>query len=187
MANIGNLKRNEQGVFMGRLVHPDFSVTVYLASVTRTKERSPICEVMGLNPARDWARLGALFEQTSQKIGVFYQGGITPPNTGGKRYYIALFRQPDGTFNVACDEPKARRAPMGGIDMEGAGMDRVDPETGEVTDDGLGQSTAPTNGLPPIAAGNAAPMGEPAADPADAGKGRGKGAKAPAEGEPAAA
>ncbi|MCK9549498.1 DUF736 family protein [Aquamicrobium sp.] len=180
MANIGNLKRNEQGVYMGRLVHPDFSVTVYLASVTRTKERSPICEVMGLNPARDWARLGALFEQTAKKTGeIFYQGAITPPNTGGKRYYIALFRQPDGTFNVAYDEPKPRRAPISGMDMDG--MDE-----GEPADDGLGQSTAP-NSLPPIAAGDAAPMGEPL----DSGKGRGKGAKAPAEtpaeGEPAAA
>lgn len=176
MANIGNLKRNEQGVYMGRLVHPDFSVTVYLASVTRTKERSPICEVMGLNPARDWARLGALFEQTAKKTGeIFYQGAITPPNTGGKRYYIALFRQTDGTFNVAYDEPKPRRAPISGMDMDMDGTDGDGP-----ADDGLGQSTAP-NSLPPIAAGDAAPMGEPL----ETGKGRGKGAKAPADGETA--
>ncbi|PKP94698.1 MAG: DUF736 domain-containing protein [Alphaproteobacteria bacterium HGW-Alphaproteobacteria-16] len=171
MANIGNLKRNEQGVHIGRLIHPDFSVSVYLAAVQRTKERSPVCEVMGLNPARDWARLGALFEQVGKENGtVFYQGSITPPNTGGKRYYIKLFRQDDGSFNVAVDEPNARRAPIGSANMDGS-------DRGEPASDGLGESTAPTNGLPPIPADAPAELGgigEP-------GKGRGKANKAATE------
>ncbi|MDF0490440.1 DUF736 family protein [Sphingomonas sp. H39-1-10] len=171
MANIGNLKRNEQGVFIGRLVAPDFSVTVYLATVERTKERSPVCEVMGLNPSRDWARLGALFEQTARETGViFYQGSITPPKTD-KRYYITLFRQNDGSFNVVLNEPSNnRRAPMSSPEMAGSG------EPGVPADDGLGESTAPNTGLPPIPAGDPAPMG----DPVDSGNRRGK-ANKPAE------
>ncbi|MBJ7499676.1 MAG: DUF736 domain-containing protein [Sphingopyxis sp.] len=170
--NIGNLKRNDDGVFTGRLVHPDFSVTIYLASVTRTKERSPVCDVMGMNPSREWAKLGSLFEQAGRETGlIFYQGSIIPPKTDGKRYYIKLFRQDDGSFNVSWDEPApARRATINSADMG-------EHEPGQQSDDGLGESTAPNGGLPPIPAGAPADLGSAN----DAASRRGKATKANTE------
>src|SRR3546814_10233966 len=63
MANIGNLKKNSDGVFIGRIDTVAFSNVVALRPVISQNDAAPKYEVMALTPARTWAKVGAMFEQ----------------------------------------------------------------------------------------------------------------------------
>src|SRR3546814_8264856 len=81
MANIGNLKKNSDGVFIGRIDTVAFSNVVALRLVISQNDAAPKYEVMALTPARTWAKAGAMFEQIKKSTGeVFYQGRIDDPS-----------------------------------------------------------------------------------------------------------
>src|SRR3546814_15906614 len=77
MANIGNLKKNSDGVFIGRIDTVAFSNVVALRPVISQNDAVPKYEVMALTQARTWAKVGAMFEQIKKSRGeVFYAGRI---------------------------------------------------------------------------------------------------------------
>lgn len=143
MANIGNLKKNSDGVFIGRIDTVAFSNVVALRPVISQNEAAPKYEVMALTPARTWAKVGAMFEQIKKSTGeVFYQGRIDDPSMANPMD-IALWHDREGGFAVLW----SRRRPRREIPAGQAEQDL--PPVGQSSDDGigghsgLGDSTAP--------------------------------------------
>jgi uncharacterized protein (DUF736 family) len=125
MANIGYLKLNPQGVFMGKISTLALSINIALRPVQSDNERAPKFEVMGRNPQGDWVQIGAVYEQFMTTTGeAFLQGSISDPSFA--TLYFACFSQDDGSYAIAWRAANKRRdVPM------------VRPE-----DDGLGESDA---------------------------------------------
>ncbi|RIV84872.1 DUF736 domain-containing protein [Aurantiacibacter xanthus] len=142
--NLGNLKLNANGFFVGKIATVSVAMTICLRPWEARKENSPRFEILGLTPARTWVRVGFLFEQSMKDTGeAFLQGSIDDPSMS-KPLYIACFREDDGSYNVAWSRPRRARndlAPIG---------DAADGPADE--GDGLGESTAPAGdlGLPPV-------------------------------------
>lgn len=143
MANIGNLKKNSDGVFVGRIDTVAFSNVIALRPVISQNEAAPKYEVMALTPARTWAKVGAMFEQVKRSTGeVFYQGRIDDPSMANPMD-IALWHDREGGFAVLW----SRRRPRREIPAGQAEQDL--PPVGQSSDDGisgvsgLGDSTAP--------------------------------------------
>ncbi|HMO76991.1 MULTISPECIES: DUF736 family protein [unclassified Sphingopyxis] len=143
MANIGNLKKNSDGVFIGRIDTVAFSNVVALRPVISQNDAAPKYEVMALTPARTWAKVGAMFEQIKKSTGeVFYQGRIDDPSMANPMD-IALWHDREGGFAVLW----SRRRPRREIPAGQAEQDL--PPVGQSSDDGiggdsgLGDSTAP--------------------------------------------
>lgn len=128
--NIGNLKVNDAGTFVGRIVTVGINLMVALRAVESNNDRAPRFEVFGRDSAQaPWSQVGALWEQTSNTTGeAFLQGQIDYPSMP-KPLAILLFTQDDGSYNVAWTRPKDRSS----IGRNGA------PQT---AGDGLGESTS---------------------------------------------
>lgn len=116
MANIGYLKLNPQGVFMGKIVTLALSVNIALRSVQSDNERAPKFEVMGRNPQGEWVQIGALYEQFMSTSGeAFLQGSISDPSFA--TLYFACFSQDDGSYAIAWRAANKRRdVPVGRAD-----------------------------------------------------------------------
>lgn len=137
MANIGNLKKNSDGVFIGRIDTVAFSNVVALRPVISQNEAAPRYEMMALTPARTWAKVGAMFEQSKKSTGeVFYQGRIDDPSMATPMD-IALWHDREGGFAVLWSRRRPRR------DLPAAPSESDLPPVGHGSDDGLGDSTAP--------------------------------------------
>ena len=147
--NIGTLKANEAGIHMGRITTLSIAVFVALSPVNSTNEKAPAFDVMALAAdKRSWVKVGALWAFTSNTTGEeFLSGRIDDPSMD-KPIEVQLFRQGDGSYNVAWRRPVRRAAlpsmaagdtaelpdlPQGGDTANHAAPDR----------DGLGESTAP--------------------------------------------
>lgn len=143
MANIGNLKKNSDGVFIGRIDTVAFSNVVALRPVISQNEAAPKYEVMALTPARTWAKVGAMFEQVKRSTGeIFYQGRIDDPSMANPMD-IALWHDREGGFAVLWSRRRPRREiPAGQAeqDLPPVGQSADDGTGG---DSGLGDSTAP--------------------------------------------
>ena len=116
MANIGYLKLNPQGVFMGKIVTLALSVSIALRPVQSDNERAPKFEVMGRNPQGEWVQIGALYEQFMSTSGeAFLQGSISDPSFA--TLYFACFSQDDGSYVIAWRAAtKRREVPIGQAD-----------------------------------------------------------------------
>ena len=152
--NIGTLKANEDGIHIGRIVTMHFAATVALREVTSTNERAPAFDVMALSAdRRSWVKVGALWEYNSTGTGECFLSGRIDDPCLDRPLDVALFRQQDGSYNVAWRRPMRKRTlptamagedslppmpPIDGDDMPASGGD--DPAPGG---DGLGESTAP--------------------------------------------
>ena len=134
--NIGNLKANEAGIFMGRITTIGVNLLIALREVESNNDRAPRFEVHGRDNAQSpFCQVGALWEQTSNSSGeVFLQGSIDYPSLA-KALPIAMFRQDDGSYNVAWSRP-ANRSTM---------AKNASPQNGS---DGLGESTSGDAELP---------------------------------------
>lgn len=154
--NIGNLKTNEEGVHIGRIATLAFSATVALRPFQSTNERAPRFDIVALSADnRSWVKVGALWEFHSNETGeAFLSGRIDDPSLANA-IDIALFRQDDGSYNVAWRRPKVRAA-MPEMDSADEGQGSLPPvgttqdqsasgpaSTGQASGDGLGESTAP--------------------------------------------
>jgi uncharacterized protein (DUF736 family) len=152
--NIGNLKKNEAGIFMGRITTLSIAVFVALSPVNSSNEKAPAFDVMALAAdKRSWVKVGALWAFNSTATGEeFLSGRIDDPSMD-KPIEVQLFRQDDGSYNVAWRRP-VRRASLpnignsdaddlpalpGGTDPSGG----ADQGGASATGDGLGESTAP--------------------------------------------
>ena len=152
--NIGNLKSNDDGVIIGRITTMAFSAVVALREVNSSNERAPSHDIMGLSAdQRNWVKVGAVWQYASNETGEeFLSGRIDDPSLE-KPLDLAMFRQEDGSYNVAWRRPQAKRSvPKAQTDESGlppmppAGdSSSADTGTGPVNDggDGLGESTAP--------------------------------------------
>ena len=153
--NIGSIKQNDGGIFMGRISTLAVAMTIALKPVQSANPRAPRYEIHALTPGRTWVQVGALFELTSNNTGeAFLNGRIDDPSLPAP-LQISAFRQDDGSYNVVWQRAQRRRdvgaalgvkgddelAPPFGADGspvagEGAGA-------GAGLDDGLGETTAP--------------------------------------------
>lgn len=151
--NIGNLKSNDEGIHIGRIVTLTFAATVALREVNSNNDRAPAFDVMALSAdRRSWVKVGALWQYSSNETGeVFLSGRIDDPSLD-KPIDVALFQQEDGSYNVAWRRPQNKRT----LSTAAAGNDSLPPmppvgggdETppmggNEPAGDGLGESTAP--------------------------------------------
>ncbi|MCW1432001.1 DUF736 domain-containing protein [Novosphingobium sp. JCM 18896] len=153
--NIGNLKANEQGTPVGRIVTLGFNAVVALRGVVSNNERAPVFDVMGLSAdRRTWVKIGALWEYSASGTGEsFYSGRLDDPSLAAP-LDIAVFKQEDESFNVSWRRPQRKRE-MPAASGDGAlpPMPPAEPEGDQVVDpaaggDGLGDSTAPAPKTP---------------------------------------
>ncbi|MEM7687458.1 MAG: DUF736 domain-containing protein [Pseudomonadota bacterium] len=144
--NIGNLKTNEEGIFVGRITTLAFSATVALREFTSNNDKAPAFDIMALSAdRRSWVKVGALWQYASNETGeMFLSGRIDDPSLE-KPLDVALFNQDDGSYNVAWRRPKAKRTlPTATNDenslpsLPGFGEDAQEQRP---TGDGLGEST----------------------------------------------
>ena len=162
--NIGNIKRNEAGIFMGRVTTLSIAMFIALSPVNSTNEKAPAFDVMALAAdKRSWVKVGALWSFTSNATGEeFLSGRIDDPSMD-KSIEVQLFRQEDGSYNVAWRRP-VRRAALPSIAAgDGDELPALPSGNGRDNDQGSDGAAAPGDGL-----------GESTAPGATAGKGRGK-------------
>ena len=147
--NIGSIKQNEAGIFMGRVSTLAVAMTIALKPVTSQNPKAPRYEIHALTPSRTWVQVGAFFELTSNNTGeAFLNGRIDDPSLSSP-LQVSAFRQDDGSYNIVWQRQQKRRdvaaalAPKNddGFPPFGADADPVDPTGGD--SDGLGASTAP--------------------------------------------
>ena len=154
--NIGNLKLNEQGTPVGRIVTLGFNAVVALREVASNNEKAPAFDVMGLSAdRRTWVKIGALWEYSATGSGEsFYSGRLDDPALE-KPLDVALFPQEDGSYNVSWRRPQRKREmpAMGGdsalppMPPPGPGDEHAGDQT-PAAGDGLGDSTAPAPKTP---------------------------------------
>jgi uncharacterized protein (DUF736 family) len=145
--NIGNLKTNEEGIFVGRITTLAFTATVALREFTSNNDKAPAYDVMALSAdRRSWVKVGALWEYASNETGeMFLSGRIDDPSLD-KPLDVALFNQDDGSYNVAWRRPKAKRSLPTATNDESAlpslpGFDEEGEQEQRPAGDGLGEST----------------------------------------------
>jgi uncharacterized protein (DUF736 family) len=146
--NIGQIKQNEAGIFMGRISTLAVAMTIALKPVQSNNPRAPRYEIHALTPGRTWVQVGALFELTSNNPGeAFLNGRIDDPSLA-QPLQVSAFRQEDGSYNIVWQRAQKRRdvtsalgiksdedpAPPFGADGAASGLPAAD---------GLGESTAP--------------------------------------------
>ena len=151
--NIGNLKKNEAGIHMGRITTLSIGIFVALSAVTSTNDKAPAYDVMALAAdKRSWVKVGALWAFTSNATGEeFLSGRIDDPSMD-KPIEVQLFRQDDGSYNVAWRRPVRRANLPSVVGSEADNLPAFPPSdssgderhgAGEPGGDGLGESTAP--------------------------------------------
>ena len=79
--NIGQIKQNDAGIFMGRISTLAVAMTIALKPVQSSNPRAPRYEIHALTPGRTWVQVGAFFELTSNNTGeAFLNGRIDDPS-----------------------------------------------------------------------------------------------------------
>ena len=97
--NIGNIKPNDQGIYIGRVQTMAFVATIALQAVNSNNERAPVYDVMALAAdRRSWVKVGALWQYNSSETGeAFLSGRLDDPSLE-KPIDVAMFEQEDGSF-----------------------------------------------------------------------------------------
>jgi hypothetical protein len=67
--NIGSIKQNDNGIYMGRISTLAVAMTIALRAVNSPNPKAPRFEVHALGPNRNWVQVGALFELHSNNTG----------------------------------------------------------------------------------------------------------------------
>ncbi|AGH51908.1 MULTISPECIES: DUF736 domain-containing protein [Sphingomonadales] len=107
--NIGSIKQNEGGIFVGKIETLTIAMTIALREVHSANPKAPKFEVLALSASRAWVQVGALFELFSNGTGeAFLNGKIEDPSLAAP-LYISAFRQEDGSYNVVWSRPTRRR------------------------------------------------------------------------------
>lgn len=98
--NIGHVTPSPSGELVGHLAIMSFDARIGFKPVASANERSPKFEIMALNVARRWVRLGALWEKEASQTGeVYLTGHIDDPVLPAK-LYVAAFRQNDDAYAI---------------------------------------------------------------------------------------
>ncbi|AIT82542.1 DUF736 domain-containing protein [Novosphingobium lubricantis] len=146
--NIGSIKQNDAGIFVGKIATLTIAMTIALREVHSANPKAPKYEVLALSASRSWVQVGALFELFSNGTGeAFLNGKIEDPSLAAP-LYISAFRQEDGSYNIVWSRPTRRRdlaAEMAPKADDGLpplpGADEA-AERGQGAEAGLGQSSA---------------------------------------------
>jgi uncharacterized protein (DUF736 family) len=139
MSNIGYVKLNDRGIFIGRIDTAVLSLVIAFRSIQSDNPRAPKYAVVTKNPSGQWPEIGAVWAQVAKETGEeFLQGSISDPSFA--TLYFAAFRQDDGSYALVW-RPATRRTELFGTDETmGAARAATAREVGE--GDGLGESTA---------------------------------------------
>ena len=96
--NIGQIKQNDAGIFMGRISTLAVAMTIALKPVHSANPKAPRFEIHALTPNRTWVQVGAFFELNSNNTGeAFLNGKIEDPSLAAP-LYVSAFRQEDGSY-----------------------------------------------------------------------------------------
>lgn len=146
--NIGSIKQNDSGIYMGRISTLAVAMTIALKAVTSSNPKAPKYEIHALTPGRTWVQVGALFELFSNNTGeAFLNGRIDDPSLSSP-LQVSAFRQDDDSYNVVWSRPTRRRDVTSQL---AAKQDDVPPfgsdeggsdDSGSDQTDGLGETTA---------------------------------------------
>src|SRR3546814_4464308 len=91
--NIGSIKQNEGGIFVGKSETLTIAMTIALREVHSANPKAPKFEVLALSASLAWVQVGALFELFSNGTGeAFLNGKIEDPSLAAP-LYISAFRQ----------------------------------------------------------------------------------------------
>ncbi|CAM4195079.1 DUF736 domain-containing protein [Novosphingobium lubricantis] len=138
--NIGEVKLN-RGRLMGWIATRTIDLPrLGLRPVESDAERPPAYEILALNVGDRWVQVGALWEETSQKGEVYYQGYIDDPSMPEK-LPIALFGTDAKGYQVAWRRDE-RRDDFGPATRSA----RRETPSGNGEDYGFGGSTADDSG-----------------------------------------
>jgi uncharacterized protein (DUF736 family) len=146
--NIGSIKQNDSGVFIGRVDTMAVAMTIALKPVASNNPKAPRFEIHALTPARKWIQVGALFELFSNNTGeAFLNGKIDDPSMTAP-LQISAFQQDDGSYNIVWSRPTRRRDVTAQLAAKQDELPDFDTGSGPAADngvgasDGLGESTA---------------------------------------------
>src|SRR3546814_12716350 len=96
--NIGSIKQNDAGIFVGKIATLTIAMTIALREVHSANPKAPKFEVLALSASRAWVQVGALFELFSNGTGeAFLNGKIEDPSLTAP-LYISAFAQEDGSY-----------------------------------------------------------------------------------------
>lgn len=112
--NIGQLKQNAAGAYLGKIQTAALDLTVGLRPVQSRNPAAPKFDVMVRGQGGQFLPIGGLWEKTAGNGGgTFLQGQIDDPSFEAP-LSIALFAQEDGSLNVAWSRPRRRPSGMFG-------------------------------------------------------------------------
>lgn len=116
--NIGELRKNDRGIYVGKIETVSVAMTLALNPNRSDNERAPAYEIFALAQNRAWVKVGALWAKVTRETGEeFLQGNIDDPSME-RRLNIACFRREDGSYAIAWSRPRRpeRSLPMNGND-----------------------------------------------------------------------
>lgn len=144
--NIGSIKQNDAGTFLGRISTLAVTATIALREVRSPNPKAPKFEVLALNPAtKSWVQVGALFELVSNSTGEAFLSGKLDDPSFAQPLYVSAFRQADGSYNIVWQRPQKRRDTAALTPKGDDGLPPVPTGAADEADaggDGLGESTA---------------------------------------------
>ena len=145
--NIGSIKQNASGIYMGRIDTLAVGITIALKPVNSQNPKAPRFEIHALTPNKTWVQVGAFFELHSNNTGeAFLNGRIDDPSLAAP-LQVSAFMQDDESYNVVWSRPTRRRDVSAQLqtksdELPPFGGDEDTGETANETGDGLGESTA---------------------------------------------
>ncbi|ALJ16576.1 DUF736 domain-containing protein [Sphingopyxis macrogoltabida] len=144
--NIGSIKENAQGIFVGKITTLTIAMTIALRVVQSANERAPKYDILALGTSRAWVKVGALFELFANGTGeAFLNGKLEDPSLASP-LYVSAFRQTDGSYNLVWSRPTTRRRDLAS-EVAAKSDDALPPLPGEEggepqVQEGLGESSA---------------------------------------------
>ena len=99
--NIGTINPTTTGELLGHMAIMSFDARIGFKPVASHSERAPKFEVVALNVARRWVRIGALWEKEARETGETYLTGHLDDPALPDKLYVAAFRQDDGGYALA--------------------------------------------------------------------------------------
>lgn len=106
--NIGELAKNDRGIFVGQIETVAVAMKLALNPNRSDNERAPAYDIYALAKSRAWVKVGALWTKETRESGEeFLQGHIDDPSME-QRLNIACFRRDDGSYAIAWSRPRNR-------------------------------------------------------------------------------
>ena len=129
--NIGSVKMNDNGQLLGSIAMMNFDAKIGLKPVASSNTRAPKFEIVAMNVARRWVRIGALWEKEARDTGEIYLTGNIDDPALPQKLYIAVFTQADGSYSFAWNRSDPTAKGVASSSGRSPGFDEVDgPQVG---------------------------------------------------------